>query len=59
MNPASDTYKDMVDPGWREREAENGRKFLEALTPRHQAKPIGECHAQLREQCDILDEVKA
>jgi hypothetical protein len=33
-NSASEGYKDMVDPGWREREAEMHRLFSEAIPKR-------------------------
>jgi len=49
----SEFYRDQFDPGWREREAQMARKFYDAMAPRQQKEPCGECHLQHGERCDI------
>ena len=52
MDAPSEMYRDLFDPGWREREAETHRKLLEAVPLRKKA-PCGECHLRIGERCDI------
>lgn len=53
MNSASELYRDIFEPGWREKEAELERKFLGAIAPCQQKTPCGECVLQAEERCDI------
>jgi hypothetical protein len=53
MNELSEFYKDQFWPGWREQEAEIARKFKEAIAPRQQKTPCGECHLRSGERCNI------
>lgn len=53
-------WRDLYEPGWREREAERVQKFLDAIPVREplvqigrRTEPCGECHLQPGERCDI------
>lgn len=53
MNKQPAVWRDLFDPGWREREAERLRVFREKMAARQQDKPCGECHLQPGERCDV------
>ena len=53
MKQQSELVRDLTEPGWREREAEMVSKFKEAIAPRQQQTPCGECHLQPGERCDV------
>lgn len=53
-------WRDLFDPGWREREAERLKPFLDAIpvmekltTIGQRKEPCGECHLQPGERCDV------
>lgn len=55
-------WRDLFDPGWREREAERLKPFLDAIpvmekltTIGQRKEPCGECHLQAGELCDVCD----
>jgi len=60
----SETARDLTEPGWREREAERDRKFLDAIPIREpiarigqRKTPCGECRLQVGERCDVCGAV--
>jgi hypothetical protein len=53
-------WRDLVEPGWREREAERVQKFLDAIPVREplarigqRKEPCGECRLQPGERCNV------
>ena len=53
-------WRDLNEPGWREREAARVQTFLDAIPVREplvrigrRTEPCGECHLQPGERCDV------
>jgi len=66
MKQESVTMRDLIDPGWRERDADRCKAFADAIPVRkslgairQQTTPCGECHIQPGDRCDICGAVGA
>jgi hypothetical protein len=58
MKEQSDLYRDLTNPGWRERDAEHTRKFLDAIPERKRCKACrqtGMVHCSDPENCGSLE----
>lgn len=60
MKQQSETVRDLIEPGWREREAELLQRLKDAIPLRkplcrigERKEPCGECHLQPGERCDV------